>query len=184
MKGVIPRCLAELVQDKYGMDRWKEILKSAGQDPNMPNFLVVSDIDDALVMKLVEITMQSLGMTPQELADAFGAYWMDSFAPKYYSAYLRNVKGAAEFLLKIDWIHTMTTKAIQGAKPPRFSYSWPNDRTLEIRYDSNRGLIDFAVGLAKGVGRHFGEDLHVSKVSANRFQIVFPRPQELAQVQK
>ena len=183
MKGVIPRCLAEWVQDKYGTDQWKAILKSTGQDPDMPNFLVVANVDDSLVMQLVESTRKALGLSLEELADAYGSYWMDTFAPKYYSAYFRNVNSAAEFLLKIDWIHTMSTRTIQGAKPPRFTYNWRDDRTLEIGYDSNRGLIDFAVGLARGVGKHFGENLRVTKTSPTQFQVKFSTPQKEASAQ-
>ncbi len=182
MKGVIPRCLAELVQDKYGDATWRSILEAAGQDPNQSNPLVVANIEDSVVLGLVGAAREKLNLSMQDFADLFGAYWMETFAPKYYGAYMQNVKTAADFLLKIDDIHTMTTRTVKDAKPPRFIYKWPNDRTLEITYESERGLIDFAVGLARGVGKYFGENLRVSKLSNTRFQIVFPQPQPQAKV--
>ncbi len=38
-----------------------------------------------------------------------------------------------------------------NAHPPRFDYSWENDKTLIMKYKSGRGLIAFAAGLVEGV---------------------------------
>ncbi|MCD6498747.1 MAG: heme NO-binding domain-containing protein [Deltaproteobacteria bacterium] len=71
----------------------------------------------------------------------------------------------------------MIMRSIRGARPPRFAYTWKDDKTLQVDYTSNRGLVDFAVGLARGVGRYFGEDLVVSKLSDSGFQVIFSSPQ-------
>ncbi len=43
-----------------------------------------------------------------------------------------------------------------------------------MTYKSKRGLIDFLVGLIKGVGKYFKENLEVTKLGNNKVKIVFP----------
>jgi len=70
--------------------------------------------------------------------------------------------------------HEASTRSIPDARPPQFDYEWKDGRTLIMHYKSHRGLIDFLVGLVRGVGKHFKEDLQVTKLSADKVQIVFP----------
>ena len=44
-----------------------------------------------------------------------------------------------------------------------------------MKYESKRGLIDFLVGLVKGVGKHYKENLLVSKVGNDTVKVVFAR---------
>ena len=75
----------------------------------------------------------------------------------------------------MDQVHFTSTKTIEGAKPSRFDYQWVNDKTLIMHYKSHRGLIDFMVGLIKGVGKYFNEDLRVRKLDNKRVEIVFEK---------
>jgi hypothetical protein len=173
MKGVIPRCLCELVAEKYGRQKHDEIMKKAGMDPGR-RFLAVEDVEDDDVMKMVQATCDVLGVTLAQAADVFGDYWVNTFAPKLYSAYYRGVSSAREFLLKMDYVHQMSTRNIKNAAPPRFDYEWQDDNTLIMTYKSKRNLIDFLIGLIKGVGRYFNTDLQVQQVGTNRVRIEFP----------
>jgi hypothetical protein len=42
-----------------------------------------------------------------------------------------------------------------------------------MTYKSPRGLIDFLVGLIKGVGKYFKEDLRVRKLNNTDVEVVF-----------
>jgi hypothetical protein len=48
-------------------------------------------------------------------------------------------------------------------------------KTLIMHYKSHRGLIDFMVGLIKGVGKYFKENLQVRKLGDKRVEIVFEK---------
>jgi len=50
---------------------------------------------------------------------------------------------------------------------------WENEKTLIMKYKSHRGMIDFLVGLVKGVGRYFNENLTVTKRTNTEVEIVF-----------
>ena len=75
----------------------------------------------------------------------------------------------------MDSVHVSMTRRLKDVKPPRFEYEWRDDHTLLMHYKSHRGLLDFAVGLAKGVGSYYKEPLTVTKVNSDTVKISFPR---------
>jgi hypothetical protein len=115
-----------------------------------------------------------LNISLVQAADAFGDYWSTVYAPKIYGAFYDTAKSAREFLLKMDDVHTIMTSTVSDAHPPRFEYEWKDDKTLIMKYKSRRGLIDFVVGLAKGVGKYYKEDLNATKLGDDRVKITFP----------
>lgn len=91
-----------------------------------------------------------------------------------YRPYFIGVKTAKEFLLKMDSVHAKTTRNMPNAHPPRFEYEWEGEKTLIMKYKSQRGLIDFMVGLIKGVGKHYNEELKVTKLGGDKVRVIFP----------
>jgi len=173
MKGVIVQCLEELVCRGFGTDKWREALVRAGLDEKA-RFIAVQDVADGEALKLVGAVCEVLGITLPQAADAFGAHWVNEFAPRIYGPFYRQAKSAREFLLNMDRVHAETTRSIANARPPRFEYEWDGDRTLFMTYRSHRKLVDFLAGLARGVGTYFKEDLRVTKVSDTKVRIDFP----------
>jgi len=172
MKGVIANCLREVVILKFGNSKWNEIMNASGLNPNMA-ILSSLDLDDAVVVNVVKNTCKTLHLTLEQVTDMFGDHWMNAFAPKIYKPYYGTNTTAREFLLKISEIHDKVTKNIPNAHPPKFEYEWKNETTLILTYISPRGLIDFVVGLVKGVGKYFHERLSVRKISSTKVEVVF-----------
>ncbi|MBN2381608.1 heme NO-binding domain-containing protein [bacterium] len=173
MKGVILSCLSSLVKEQFGNDKWLMILKDAGMEKKSV-FLSHESIDDAKVVDILNSLCKILNVSLQQAADVFGDYWVNTFAPAVYPLHYRGVNSAREFLLKMDEVHEITTRSIPGATPPHFDYEWKNDQTLIMTYHSIRGLIDIFVGLIRGVGKHFNEDLAIRVLDKKRVEIVFP----------
>jgi len=173
MKGAIVQCLGELVKTRFGEKKWQEALEMAGMS-RTSFFMPLQNIDDMNVMKLIQSACSATHITPAQAADAFGDYWVNVYAPKIYSVYYKGSKNAKELILKMDGVHDMVTKNIPNARPPRFEYKWTDDRTLIIDYKSHRGMIDIFVGLIKGVGKYYNENLFISKLGHDRVQVIFP----------
>lgn len=173
MKGAIVQCLGELVTTRFGANKWQESLEKAGMS-RTSFFMPLQNIDDGNVMKLIQSVCNVTHITPAQAADAFGDFWVNVYAPKIYTVYFKGSKNAKELILKMDGVHDMVTKNIPNASPPRFEYKWTDDRTLIIDYKSHRGMIDIFVGLIKGVGKYYNENLFVSKLGHDRVQVVFP----------
>ena len=172
MKGVIVIALKELVESKFGKDKWQEALEKAGVNKNL-TILTITDVDDQTVMKVVQSVCAVLNISLQQAADAFGEYWVCTYAQRMYSDYFKECKNAKDFILKMDQIHVITTMTMANAHPPRFDYEWKNDKTLIMKYKSSRGMIDFMIGLLKGIGKQFREDLVVTKLGPDKAEIIF-----------
>lgn len=172
MKGTIANCLKEMVVSRFGQSMWEEILTVSGQRADMI-ILATNDIDDNLILQIVENSCKILGHSIEDVADYFGEFWMNSYAPGVYKPYYGVNATAKDFFIKLDEIHSKVTRNIQNAKPPKFEYEWRNENELILTYISTRGLIDFVVGLAKGVGIYFNQKLAVRKISATKVEVIF-----------
>jgi len=174
MKGAIVQCLGDLVKNSFGNDKWEDSLDKAGMS-RKSFFMPLQNVEDDKVLKLIESLCKVLNITPAQAADAFGDYWVNVYAPKVYSSYYKGPHSAKEFLSQMDSVHASVTANIPNARPPRFEYEWKDDKTMIMKYKSHRGLIDVLVGLIKGVGKYFKEDLKVTKLGNDRVQVVFPK---------
>jgi hypothetical protein len=172
MKGTIVRCLKDLVVTQFGQDKWEKSLKDAGLD-TFTMFWPMSDVDDAQVVKLFEAVCQNLNISFVQAADAFGDYWVNVYSQEMYPLYYERHATARDFLLDMDNVHVAMTRSMENARPPRFQYEWKDDKTLIMHYKSHRGLIDFVVGLARGVGKRYEEDIQVTKLGPDKVQIIF-----------
>jgi hypothetical protein len=172
MKGTIPKCLSELVELNFGKAKWQSALEMVGL-PKNKIFWPGEDIEDAKVMQLVTAVCKLNNLTPIQAAEAFGEFWVNDYAPRAYPLYFKGTTSARDFLLKMDSVHITMTQNIPNAHPPRFGYEWADKKTLVITYKSNRNLIDFLVGLIKGVGSHFKENLSVVKMSQTQVKVTF-----------
>lgn len=172
MKGTIAICLQDLVKTKFGKDNWETILVKSG----LPKDLAIyshHDIGDDVIMKIVNNTCEVLGITLQQAADAFGEYWMTEYAPKKYFAFFTDKKTAKEFLLNMDKLHTKMTDKIENAKPPKFTYKEIDKNTIIMTYISSRNLEPIWIGLIKGVGKYFNENINIENLSENSVKITF-----------
>jgi len=172
MKGIILACMNEMIEKEYDKESWKKIVSDAGLGRKF-NFLVTEDIDDERVMAIVESTSKITGKSVQDVFDAFGEYWANTFAPRIYSTYFRNSETAKDFILRLDSIHKDSTDRLPNSHPPRFEYEWKDDKKLLLHYKSNRKLVDLAISLLRGIGGYFGEDLKIDKMDDTTVKIVF-----------
>ena len=172
MKGVIAICLKEVVVSKFGVPKWNEIMTASGLNPNMA-ILASVDLEDAVVMNVVKNSCRILNLKLEQLADYFGDHWMNSYALKMYKPYYGTNSTAKDFIIKLSEIHTKVTNNIPNARPPKFAYDWKDENTLILTYVSTRGLIDFVVGLAKGVGKYYHQKLSIRKISLTQVEIIF-----------
>lgn len=173
MKGAIVQCLGDLATSNFGKDKWEQSLETAGLS-KASFFIPVQNVDDEKVLKIIASLCKVAGISSVQAADAFGDYWVNVYAPKLYGSYFKGANSSRELLLKMDEIHGSVTKNIPNALPPRFEYEWKDNKTLIMKYKSNRGLMDILIGLVRGVGKYYKEDLKITKLSNDKLQIIFP----------
>jgi hypothetical protein len=175
VKGTITKCLAELIENEFGRERWDAIVADAKIDAKTLPLLTMpmSDVDDAAATRLFESTCRVLGVSLQEAADAFGEYWCCTYAPRVYQVTVEKWRDARDAILSLDEVHIRVTQSMKDARPPRFEYEWADEDTLDVTYKSHRKLLPIYMGLARGVGAYFDERLNVQQIASDRVRIEF-----------
>lgn len=177
MKGVINSAIAEMVKKKFGPEAWAKITQEAGV-PEV--FLATSSYPDEYTLRIVEAACKVLNLTPRDVFRAFAEHWMLEFAPRVYTAFFKTPKNAKEFLKEMDRIHSTMTRTLTEANPPRFKYEEPDEKTLIIHYFSQRKLPDLVEELIRAVGKYYGEELQIQKITSDKegavcaFEVKFP----------
>ena len=172
MKGSIVKCLSELIKGSFGEHKWKEIMQHSGENPNMV-IRAISDIDDKTFFIIFENTCKVLNLSKQQACDAFGNYWMNTFAPQMYGAYFGRFKNAKQFIMGMDSIHDTVTNIVINARPPRFTIEEVDENTIIVNYISTRNMIDFYIGLVKGVSAYFKTTIDIKKLSEEKVELRF-----------
>ena len=65
----------------------------------------------------------------------------------------------------MDNIHADVTKMIENAHPPRFETEIISENKIKVKYISKRKMIVFYVGLVKGIGKYFKEEINIQQLS-------------------
>ena len=175
MKIQIVACLSEMVKEKFNEAKWREILNRSdmGDSRKYLEYMRGMDIDDKKVFEIIKNTCEVLQITLEQAADAFGEYWTCVYAPKIYKTYYGKYHNARDFIKGMDQIHAEVTKNIENAHPPRFDIEELDDNRLKVHYKSKRHMIDFYIGLAKGIGKYFNTPIEVKKLSDEYVEINF-----------
>lgn len=176
MKMQIIDCLSELIKEKFGKDKWEEILtvSDMGKGSNSFQYFEGFDIKDEKAMDMVRNTCQVLNLTLEKAADAFGNYWINVYALKNYPKYYQRFKSAKAFIMGMDDVHREVTENIENAHPPRFDIEEVDDKTIKVHYKSKRKMTPFYIGLVKGIGTYFNAVLEIKQISDEYVQIRFP----------
>ncbi len=173
MKGTVITCLREVVLKASDDATWQACLVDAKLPP-FTIFTLAENVPDAQAMAIVHAVCARLGLSAAQAGDAFGAHWIHRYAPRLYKPLFSKYKSARELFTDINHMHDRVMRHVPDAKPPRFRLDWQTPTTLVMHYESHRGLIDVAVGMARAVGGFYGEELAVTKVSEQALRIVFP----------
>lgn len=180
MKGIINKGIQELVEERFGVDKWDEIRRAAGCDE--PSFSPSMDYPDKLTLDLVVAAASALGLSPDEAMMEFGKYWISNTGKDAYPT-MYTLAGAnpRDFLRNVDRIHQQVTVSVSGSRPPSIRAEDLPDGGLAMHYVSERKLCPVVHGLILGVGLHFERTLAVEEVRCVRngepecvFEVRFP----------
>lgn len=101
----------KLVIEKFSLGKWEECLASVGLDEDHV-FMMNDDVDEATTMRMLGNMPAILGITFQQLSDAFGEYWACTYTPTVYPAYFEGISSFKEMLINLDRIHQEVTESI------------------------------------------------------------------------
>ena len=88
MYGLVNRAVHELVTEAFGPDMWITVCKDVGIDPE--GFVAMESYPDQITYDLVGSVSTHTGMSPAEVLEAFGEYWVKYTGLQGYGALMRS----------------------------------------------------------------------------------------------
>lgn len=162
MYGMVNKAVFDMVHAYFGKDAWTAISKAAGVEDD--TFLSMRQYPDEITYRLVSAASQELRITPEQVLEAFGEYWVSYTAREGYGELLKlHGKTLLEFLGNLDAMHARVGLTFPELRPPSFHLSEKQARSVKLHYQSSRqGLAHLVVGLLRGLGSMLGTPVEVT----------------------
>ncbi|MCU0568718.1 MAG: heme NO-binding domain-containing protein [Oculatellaceae cyanobacterium Prado106] len=168
MYGLVNKAIADMVVTQFGSETWDEIRQKAHVE--VDTFLSMEGYPDDVTHRLVKAASAVLNLSPAQIMEAFGAFWVQYTAQEGYGEMLdMSGEDLPEFLQNLDNMHARVGVSFPNLKPPSFECNETEERTLSLEYRSQReGLAPMVVGLVKGLGTRFDTEVDVTQMKDER----------------
>lgn len=182
MKGTIHYCLEDAIVKYFGQDSWGKLMLSLGMEESFSyGTHIRDDIDEVQSIELFVLAANHLGLELSEVFDMFGEHWCVEYSSKLYGVFYRGMNSTKDAITNLDHVHVKVTEHIKGSYPPRFDYEWINEDTLQVKYKSDRNLIDLFISLIKGLDIKFNNHTVIDKLDNNLLHLTFGQNEERRQ---
>lgn len=166
MYGLVNQAIADMVRSKFGDETWQQIRKKAAVEDM--TFLSMEGYPDDVTHRLVKAGSEILGLSPAQIMQTFGEFWVQFTATEGYGE-LMDMAGdnLPDFLQNLDNLHARVGVSFPQLKPPSFDCQEVDDHALTLEYRSEReGLAPMVVGLVKGLGTRFDTVVEVEQTKS------------------
>ena len=161
MHGIVFAELQKFVTSKHAQAGWKKVSEKAGLAHKV--YLAAGQYPDSEIVSLVTAASEVTGQEPFQIVEAFGEFIVPSLLKMY------------GHLLKPDWksleviehtegtVHTVVRTSDKNALPPQLRTRRVGPDKVILVYDSPRRMCALAIGIGKGLARHFKETLSIEQ---------------------
>lgn len=157
MKGIILTVLSDLVQEKYGLRTWDELIQKVNPKSG-GSYTAAQSYDDIEVFQLIDEISKKINKSVPNVIRSFGEYMLLKMSKRYPDMFTG--KDIKEFLLSIDQvIHREVLKLYPDAQLPKFKYEDQKGQSLVMLYFSKRKLCTLAEGLISGAAIYYQVEL-------------------------
>lgn len=160
MKGIVFSVFNSLVEEKFGLECWDNILNKTNFESDGVYTSVDTYPDMEFIGLVIALSEETKTAVP-DLIRSFGQYAFERLIqlnPKFVEG--MSIK---EFLLSVnDVVHVEVKKLYPEAILPDFLYEDVTENQLVMKYYSTRDLPQFAEGLILGAGEYFKTIVEVS----------------------
>jgi hypothetical protein len=165
MYGMVNKAIQTLIINKYGENKYQEILKKAGV--NVDVFLGMEQYPDEITYQLVGATSEILDISASEFLEKLGIFWVEyTSSGSYKDIFDMSGDDFVTFLLNLNDLHTRVSSILSELKPPSFKCTNIEKNSLHLHYYSDRaGLAPMVIGLVKGLGKKFNTGVKVEQIS-------------------
>ncbi|GAX36017.1 heme NO-binding domain-containing protein [Nodularia sp. NIES-3585] len=166
MYGLINKGIHDMVCSRFSEEIWQQIKQKAKVDTDV--FLSMEGYPDDITHRLVKAASVVLNLSPSEIMEAFGEYWVQYTAEEGYGK-MMDMTGETlpEFLENLDNLHTRLGIIFPQYQPPSFECIDVEEDSLSLHYHSHReGLAPMVLGLVKGLGTRFDTEIEITQTKS------------------
>jgi len=153
--------LKQYVETRLGSDTWNSLLEESGIGPKV--YLTGGKYPDQEAVALVTTASKMTGIETSAILEDFGEF----ITPDLVQLYRHMIKPEWKTLDLIEHaeetIHKLIRVKDPDANPPRLECSRLSEGKLVLTYSSSRQMCGVAKGIARGLARHYGEQIQVSE---------------------
>ncbi|GHG03389.1 guanylate cyclase [Thalassotalea marina] len=163
VKGAVFNGFEQFVTERFGLSQWQQLLDKSNF--TTAGIYLASDFyDDNELVTLITLLCQAQHIELPEALRDFGYYFFDILYRKIPPAPADQT--LFDFLRSVDKvIHVQVKKTDPQAYTPALFYDSPDDKTILLRYVSQRKLCFFAEGLILGAAQTFNTPVDVTQTS-------------------
>jgi hypothetical protein len=161
MHGIVLSELQKFVVSKHAHAGWKAVTEKAGLAHKV--YLAAGQYPDSEMVSLVTAASAVTGQELFEIVEAFGDFIVPSLLRMYGHLLEPGWKSLDVIEHTEGTVHTVVRKSDKDALPPKLHTRRTGPDTVVLIYDSPRKMCSLAVGIGKGLARHFGEALSIDQ---------------------
>jgi hypothetical protein len=161
MHGTIFVELQKYVETKLGPPAWPTLLEKAGitHEP----YDVMKAYPDQEVLALVSTASKITGTPVPSLLEDFGEFIAPDLLDLYWGVVRPEWKTLDVIEHTEEVIHRVVRLQNPGARPPELRCERRDRDHIVITYTSERRLCAIAKGIARGLARHYGEEIAIAE---------------------
>ena len=161
MHGIVFSQLQEYVETKKSTGAWGDLLKHAQLQDR--TYSSSTEYPDAEMEALVAAAATMFGQPSSVVLEDFGVFIAPALMSIYGYLIPREWK-TLDVIAKADGtIHSVVRERNLGAKPPVLHTIRRSGDEVVLIYGSPRKMCAFAIGIAKGVAKHYNETIEVTQ---------------------
>ena len=155
MYGLVNCAIQDLITTKFGEETWERVRSRAGV--TSPRFVAMSTYPDEVTYALVGAASEELHLTPTQVLETFGEWWMLYSSRHGYGPLMETFgRDFVEFLANLNDLHDRLRSLFPRYQPPHIVIEVLEPGRLRLHYHSHRhGLAPFVVGLLRGLAYRF-----------------------------
>jgi hypothetical protein len=162
MYGLVNKAIYQLVMHKHGAEKWHLIRAKAGFPDE--EFLSMENYPDETTYNLIRAASEVLKLSPEEVLEAFGEYWITYTAEEGYGSLLEMAGDTfVDFVRNLDQLHSCVGNIMPKLTPPSFQCTDVTPHSLLLHhYSGRRGLEHMVIGLLRGLAKRFNTPCRVT----------------------
>jgi len=157
MHGIIFAELRNYAETKHGKGTWNQLLKKAGLENKF--YLPINTYPDTEVVGLVGAASSMVGLTVAEVLEDFGEFIAPALMKMFGHLLLPEWKTIDVIDNTEGTVHSVVRTKNPGAKPPELQTVRRSHDEVVLIYTSPRKMCALAVGIGKGLGNYFHENI-------------------------